>query len=281
MTSTKLTIRSLCVVLALAVASASAQEKAAEAPPSCLGKYPMSFFTKTRTAKPVGKNRLSTAVKLQMIDNDEVLSNGSHRDPAPGDEFYQFKVVPCAKYGWHKDAHIALGIPYIYTDFTSGQKHFDAADLGSIFLFHKWCFMKEKQYIPAMAVDAWYYLPTGDPAKKAGRDEHSCKATAEISKAWSWINVHVNPGYTWASHGPNVKELNVGTYLNLHPKFWPGVEYNYIGKGPKGHKNDIVAGLLWKFGKCSTMKLAAVVNVESSMKYRDEVGVAYKIFHKF
>ena len=66
-----------------------AQEKAPEAKPDkdpWIGNYCMSVFTKTRTAKTVGKDRLSLAVKFMANDFDESLdSSGCYHDFQNGD----------------------------------------------------------------------------------------------------------------------------------------------------------------------------------------------------
>jgi hypothetical protein len=51
--------------------------------------------------------------------------------------------VLCSKYGWAKDHHIALGIPYWMNDFDVPGKENDSHGIANTFLFEKWNLIKE------------------------------------------------------------------------------------------------------------------------------------------
>ncbi len=264
--------------------SALAQEAAPKPKPKPVyGKYPMSLLRRCRTAKPVGKNHLSVAVKVEYCDQDEIKSGGSYKDLESPNKFDKLMVVPVAKYGYIKDAHVAVGVPYIWTELKSSKKDIDDDHIGNVFVFHKWNCIKESETIPGIALDVWYYFDTGEPQCKAGTDNDSVKFTTEISKAWKWFNVHLNPGYRIdMGGGSDVVEINAGTYVRLTKAIRPCVEYNYIHKDSKGECHDIVPGLLWiiKPGHITT-KIGAIVNLDSSMTYRDEIGGVFKLFGRY
>ena len=160
---------------------------------SCIGKYCMSLFTKTRTSKTVGKGRLSVAVKYQYIDYDDKKGSDDRYHDLGSDHYRKSKAVMTFKYGWAEDHHLGLCVPYMWNDFDVSGKINDSQDFGNIALFEKWNLIKETQYIPGVAVDLWYYFPTGNTDRKLGSSEYSWKVTAEISKAWPEFSVHLNP----------------------------------------------------------------------------------------
>jgi len=274
---------SLCVAAVLLIScSVRGQDTERRKTTPWLGKYPMSFFTKTRTSKTVGKDRLSVGLKLQSIACDEMLLDECYEDMSATDKNDKFKAVLTAKYGWAADHHIAVGIPYVWADFESASLDIHANGLGNVFVFEKWNCVKETSSFPGLALDVWYYFPTGDPDNKLGLDEAAIKVTAEISKAWRWFNVHLNPGYSWnLDGGCDIEEVNVGGFYNARKTLLLGVEYNYTDKDEKGSCHDIVPGFVWEFAKGASFKLGAVINADSTMKYRDEVGVVSKLFYKF
>ncbi|TFH15757.1 MAG: hypothetical protein E4H02_07205 [Lentisphaerales bacterium] len=247
-----------------------------------IGKYPMSFFTKTRTANTVGKGRLSVCLKMQSIDCEKKLVDSCYEDMADTDNNDVFNTVLIAKYGWAEGHHVALGIPYMWVDFKSASKNIKSSGLGNIFVFEKWNCIKETDTTPGVAVDVWYYFDTGDSARKMGVDDDSIKATAEISKAWKSFSLHLNPGYCWnLDDGCDITEINAGAFYNAHKKLLLGIEYNYTDKEEKGDCHDIVPGFVWKPFKDASFKLGAVINADSTMTYKDNSGVVAKLFYMF
>ena len=250
--------------------------------PSWLGKYPMSFFTKTRTAKTVGKDRLTVALKIQYFDWHQKYVNEDYDSMPPSHSKNKTKMVICTKYGWARDHHIAIGIPIHFNDFDTGASSNHSRGLCNVFIFDKWNLVKETKNIPAVAVDFWYYFPTGDSDRKLGTDDGAYKITTEISKAWKDFSLHFNPGYGWnETPDSNWSEINAGAYLSRHPNLLPGLEYNYFYKENHGHSHDLVPGILWKMGKGATVKVGIPVNLESTCKYRDRIGLAIKLCKRF
>lgn len=270
------------VVVVLVCGVVAGRDAGAAGEEAWLNKYPMSFFTKTRTAKTVGKDRLGLSLKWQSVECDEVFTEGCYSgipDTARNDVF---KTVLTAKYGWAENQHLVFGIPYMWVDFESATKTVNSDGLGNLFAFNKWNFLRETRAIPAMSFDVWYYFDNGDGTKKLGSNDDSVKATVAVSKAWGRVNAHLNPGYRWNLHdGCDIGEINAGAFARIHPKLMLGMEYNYTDKEKKGHCHDLVPGLLWKPARRASVKLGAVMNLDSSMAYRDELGAVGKFFWKF
>jgi hypothetical protein len=258
--------------------SSAGQEK--ELYPWC-GQYCMSFFTRTRSAKTVGKGNLSMSLKYQYLD--WTLVRGDDKDyhgRRPGQQKQRSVFVLCTKYGWAKDHHIALGIPYWLNDFDIPGKENDCDGLANIYVFEKWNFIRETNDLPAIAVDFWYCFPSGDSERSLGNEDGAYKISTEISKAWKDFSLHFNPDYLWSEDDDaEVGEINGAVLFNLDPSFWPAVEYNYLDKEGKGHSHDIVPGVIWKLKKGWAFKAGVPISLDSTFIDRDRVGLVLKLFH--
>lgn len=286
-TASKAPVALLALTMCLCGAAYTATEKSSSnaegAIEPWIGKYPMSFFTKTRTAKTVGKGRLSVALKIQHFDWSEVkTSDGGYHSRPSGDSKRKLSTVFCTKYGWAEDHHIAVGVPIFFNDFDIGSKTNKSEGVGNIFLFEKWNIIKETNNFPGVAIDFWYYLPTGDSKRKLGSDDGAYKVTTEISKAWKDFSVHFNPGYLWnETEGADSSEVNAGVIFKTYPQLWPAIEYNYFWKEKAGHCHDIVPGVIWKFKKDWSFKVGIPISCDCTFKNRDRVGIVTKLFFRF
>ncbi|MBN1589551.1 MAG: hypothetical protein JW888_08560 [Pirellulales bacterium] len=248
-----------------------------------LGSYPMSFFTKTRSTRLVGKGHLSLCMKFQTADYDERLDSGVYRGFDPDESHRQLCNTFVAKYGWAENHHVVLGVPYYWTGYHMGGRHMETNHVGNVFLFDKWALVKETPWCPAVSFDTWVFFPSGSTDEKCGCDDTSVRFTTAISKAWpNKMSLHFNPGYTInCGYGPDCSEINVAWLWKRWDKLWPGVEYNYFHKDTKGECHDIVPGVIWKYTKGASFKLGVVLNARSTMAFRDDVGVAMKFFYRF
>ncbi len=278
-----------CLVMTTAIVCAADPQPAGgtgqteELNPWC-GKYCMSIFTKTRTAKILPKGKWSVALKYQDFDYDEKeTSQGHYGDVPSGDWKHTQKLVFCTKFGWAENQMLALGIPYLHNNLNYGSVRNQSKGIGNIFIFNKWNFMKETNTLPGMSVDFWYFFPSGDPDRMLGTDDDAYKVTAEISKAWKDFSLHLNPGYKWNKKDGdnNESEVNAAILFTPNKTLWPAIEYNYWYKQGAGHSHDIVPGIIWKYRKCGSIKAGLVVNLDSTFTYRDRVGVVLKIFQSF
>lgn len=248
-----------------------------------IGNYPMSGFVRARTAKVVGKDHLSLSLKTQYWDNDEYLNETGSYSDLPGEDYSRkFSAVLCAKYGWAKDHHLAFGVPYLRNDQTFNGKTLDTSGIGNVYVFEKWNVIKETNRVPAVSVDVWYYFPTGDTERKIGKDDYAWKLTTEISKAWKDFSLHINPGYRF-SEGRDCDVIEGDAMIIFTPlkSFWPAVEYNFTDTEGSGRSHDLIPGFVWKFAPGATFKLGPVINLDSTTKFRDEIGVVAKLFYRF
>lgn len=250
---------------------------------SWCGKYCMSFWTRARSAKTVGKGHLSVALKAQYFNWTQVRgADDDYHGRTSGQEKRRLMTVLCSKYGWAENHHIAVGVPYWFNDFDIPGKTNDSEGFANVFVFEKWNFIKETNHFPGVAVDFWYFFPSGDTDRKLGSDDGAYKITTQVSKAWKDFSLHFNPGYTWSEDkDAEMGEINAALLLKPHPRFWPGVEYNYIDKEHKGHRHDLVPGLIWKFAKGWSFKVGIPINLDSTFKDRDRVGLLLKIFRRW
>ena len=247
------------------------------------GKYPMSFFRRARSANTVGKDKLSIGLKYISYGADDIFVDGGYCDLPEESKFDKFMTVTTLKYGWAENHHIALGIPYTWVDFENSKKEIDSNGFANIFVFEKWKFLQETKICPAMAFDVWYFFPTGDTDEKLGNSDSSIRINTEISKAWKYMSAHLMPGYLWnIDGGVDVGLMDAALLVPLNKKFLLGLEYNYTNKDDKdmGDCHDILPGFIFKPFKGASVKLAAIINIDSDYKYRDEVGIAAKAFYK-
>ena len=247
------------------------------------GQYPMTFFVRARTAATVGKDHLSVSLKVQHFDWTRVKgADNEYHNRASGQEKQRLTTVLVTKYGWAENHHIAVGVPYWFNDFDIPGKTNDSKGLANVYVFEKWNFIKETNNLPGVAVDFWYYFPTGDTDRKLGTNDAAYSITTEISKAWEYFSLHFNPGYTWSEDkDADVGEINGALLLKLYPDFWPAIEYNYLDKEEQGRSHDLVPGFIWKFAKDWTFKLGIPISLDSTFTDRDRVGFVMKLFHRW
>lgn len=277
----------MIIACALTAQSAEANQKSpSEGKPevySWCGQYCMSFFTKTRSARTVGKGHVCVSLKVQHFDWTMVRgSDDKYHGRPSGQQKQRFVTVLCTKYGWAEDHHIAIGVPFWFNDFDIPGKTNDSEGLANAFIFEKWNIIKETNNFPGIAVDFWYYFPTGDTERKLGSDDGAYKISTEISKAWKDFSLHFNPNYTWSEDkDAEVGEINAAILLKTYPNLWPALEYNYYDKESKGHRHDIVPGIIWKFEKGWSFKVGLPVNLDSTFTDRDRVGLVVKLFRRW
>ena len=282
----KKTIIGAMLLIMYSAAWVWADEPASETKPDkdpWIGKYCMSIFTKTRSAKTVGKDRLSLATKFLANDFDESMdSSGCYHDLQNGDHKEVYSTTTIAKFGWAKNHHLALGVPFICNNSKIKGNTFNNCGLGNIFVFEKWNLIQETNTMPSVALDVWHYFPTGNSARKVGSDDYAWKFTTEISKAWKDFSIHLNPGYRISEGRDNdIIEGNAAVIFTPCKTLWPAIEYNYTYKECKGRCSDLIPGIIWKFAPGASFKIGPVINLDSTMKYRDKVGMVIKLCYIF
>jgi hypothetical protein len=167
-------------------------------------------------------------------------------------------------------------------DFDIPGKENNSHGITNIFLFEKWNIIKETNTVPAVAVDFWYYFPSGDSDRSLGSDDGAYKISTEVSKAWKDFSLHFNPNYKWSEDdNAEVGEINGAVLFKPDQSFWPAVEYNYLDKEGKGHSHDLVPGVIWKFKKGWSLKAGIPISLDSTFTDRDRIGLVLKLFRRW
>jgi len=142
----------------------------------------MSFVTKTRTAKTVGKERLCLSLKVQEVDYHEKLdAQDEYHDLHGNDKYQRLSATFSAKYGWARNHHLCLSVPVMLNDIDMGGTDIRNSGLGNVAVAEKWNFIEETARIPAVAVDVWYIFATGDSQKKLGSSDPAYKAKQPLA----------------------------------------------------------------------------------------------------
>jgi len=235
-----------------------------------------------RTARTVSPRHLLLSLKTEWTDAERVRSDAGYRPLQQGERFQRWVTVLTAKYGLTRNHQLAVGIPYMGIDMATPSARIDSDGLGDVFAFAKWRCVNETRSLPAVALDAWYFAGTGNAAMKRGSGKDWVKASAQVSKAWKRVNLHLMPGYrVCPGDGAETWDMNAGVMSKVTKKVIAGVEYNYIDKGTKGESHDVVPGIIWKFAKGASGKLGVIVNADSSMSYRDRLSAVSKLSYCF
>lgn len=250
-----------------------------------VGKYCISFLRKARSTNVVPEGKLQLSLKYELFEADRKETSQGHYGHLPANDWKDYQsTVFCAKYGWFKDHQIAVGVPFYCNDFNlNGSTRVTDSAFSNIFVFEKWHFLKETNTTPAMSADFWVYFPTGDIDKKVGTEDFAYKAMTSISKAWKDFSLHLNPGYTWNQQDGdnNSYEVNAALLLTPDPKLWPTLEYNYFYKEGTGYSHDLVPGLIWKFHKGSSFKIGIPITLDSTITYKDRIGLVLTLSQLF
>ena len=259
-------------------------EKSEDAINPWCGCYCFNFFNGTRTARILPKGKFTLSLKFQDFDFDEKeYSQGKYKDIGSGQRKYREKYILTSRYGWAEGHHFAVSVPYIRNDFNFGKVKNNSEDIGNIALIEKFEIFKETNTRPAVSFDFSYFLPTGDSNRKVGTDNESYRMTFSVSKAWKDFSLHLNPSYRWNKDQGRSEESRINAAILLTPgkTFKPALEYNYRYLEGSGHSQDIVPGVLWNFCKGMTMQVGIPINLDSTFKHRDEVGLIMKICKTF
>jgi hypothetical protein len=239
----------------------------------------MSFVTRTRTAKTVGEDRLAISLKVREVDYDLKLGDDGNYHELSG-RYQKLRTSVSLKYGWAQNHHVGISMPFMWNDIEAGGTDLRNEGLGNVAIFEKWNFLPESKYLPAIAVDAWYYLGSGHTDRKLGSTHPFLKLTAEFSKTWPGFGLHLNPVYALRD-GPDCYQVNAAVLFTPCRTFWPAIEYNYESFRGKGRTHDIVPCCLWKFRRGWCAKLGTVINLESTKTYRDRIGLVSKLSCSF
>jgi len=244
-----------------------------------LGKYPLGLIGKARSPRIAEQGHACVNLKTQFIDYDEKETSNGRYSSFNG-TYEKVRSTVCVKYGWFKGHQIGVGLPYSWVDFDVGPQDIDKSGVENVFIFEKWLAFTETRMRPAIALDLWYYFDTGEPADKLGSDEDAVKVSAEISKAWRCLTVHVNPGYVFRDNADSA-EVNLAVLFKVGPRLQLGLELDHASTDNKGRSTDLTTGAIMKLGDIGIFTVGVVANVENTTAFRDKVGLLVKVGRRF
>ena len=245
-----------------------------------LGKYPLGLLGKGRSARIAEQGHVCMNLKTQFIDYDEKETSNNGRYSSFNGTYEKVRATTCVKYGWVERHQIGFGLPYSWVDFDVGPQDIDESGVENVFIFDKWLAVTETRTRPAIALDLWYYFDTGEPADKLGSDEDAVKVSAEISKAWRGLTVHVNPGYVFRDDADSA-EVNLAVLFKTGPQLQLGLELDHASTDNKGRYTDLITGAIMKLGGSGIFTVGVVANVENTTAFRDKVGLVIKVGRRF
>ncbi len=259
-------------------AAASCPQKPANGGEAECGKYPASLVIKTRTActYPAGL-RVFTLVGAYADFAARREADGSMVGLPDGMRHRRTLTLLWSEYGITDRLQCGIALPFVvreYRDSAAGV-HDHADGLGDMWAYAKYRALVETPSHPAVALDAWVKLPTGDEDKGLGNGEFDVKLTAEVSKRLGLLSFHFNPEYTLTGGGRDEVgaaaddriTVNAGVIVHWLPRVLPMVEANGLWWGDVGHEVDVGGGFLFFLDKNASLKVGVSVPVDVDMPW--------------
>lgn len=247
----------------------------------CCGKYPIGMFLRARTAKTLPQGRLALCLKTVYFGADKVRNAAGGYDSIIGENEKTTNAL-VARYGIIDNHQVGTCIPYVWNNFSTGGVDTDSDGLANILVFYKWRILEETVTIPAVAVDAGYYFANGNTSRKLGNDDYAWRIGAIASKALPAFSVHLEALQVF-TEGRSADRFEGNAAVVLGPEWGvqPGLEYNYTYKESSGLSHDLVPGVAFKLPAGFCIKAAAIINLDTTMKYKDDLGFVVKISRCF
>lgn len=254
----------------------AAEEKAV----SYYGKYVNSMLVRTRTAATYPKGlKVFTLVGLyQDFDERRNPETGGMEDLPAGVNRRQATAVLWGEIGITDRFQAGVSVPYVYRRFEDRADGIDETDSGISDgrLYAKYRVVAETRFVPAVAVDGFLKLPTGDEDEGLGNGETDVTVGLPVSKRFCAVSVHVNPEYTFTGGdtsdiGPpadNRVNLNAGAMYHLSSKWIPMVEANALWWGDVGDRTEVGGGVLWSPAENVSLKTAVSVSVDADLPWQ-------------
>lgn len=245
-------------------------------------KYPNSLLLRTRTAAtyPAGLSVFTLVGTYQ--DFTEYRNPATHEmsELPQGMRRWQYTALFWGEYGLTDRTQLGIAVPFIDRRYHNDRIGLDNAStgLGDLSLYGKTKVVTETQWLPALTLDGFLKVPSGDEDEGLGNGEMDVTVACELSKRYSDYSLHINPEYTFT--GGERKEigataddrlrLNCGLMWHVTPKFLPVFEWNALWWGDVGDQHELGCGFLWFPFENVSIKLAVAVPVYSDQPW--EVG---------
>lgn len=248
--------------------------------PTVWGKYPNSLLIRTRTSAtyPKGLSVFTLVYSYQDFTECRNSETGKMGDLPDGVERRQSTFVLWGEYGFTDRFLMGINAPIIHFDYRNDQAGIDdsTTGLGDMSLYAKGRLIEEDKYRPALAIEGFLKVPTGDKDKSLGNGETDITIGGSLSKRYGSISGHVNPEYTFTGGskgeiGASADDrfrLNCGGMWHATPSFMPSIEWNGLWWGAVGHQQEIGGGFLWFPVKTVSIKAAVAVPMDTDLPWK-------------
>lgn len=163
----------------------------------------------------------------------DITLNESSMQTAP----YNFLSFPSLQfyYGIKKDLDIELLLTYAFYSPTD-EGIVSANGIGDTFLSSTFCFLHESKYLPQLAIEPSYLIPTGSYNAGLGNGKPALSIPLSAQKQWKSLSFIMNVGYTynWAPYTLNYFYEGVRLEYDANDKLSFGIElYNQGATAPE------------------------------------------------
>lgn len=244
------------------------------------GKYVNSMLVRTRTAATYPKGlKVFTLVGIyQDFDERRHPETGAMQDLPAGVSRQQLTALLWGEIGITRQFQVGAAIPYINRRFEDRAAGIDdsVSGISDVKLYGKYQVLPESRLNPAIAVDGFLKLPTGDADEGLGNDETDVTLGLAVSKRLTDISAHINPEYTFTGgdksdiglSADDRVNLNAGVMYHATSRLVPMLEINALWWGDVGDRTEIGGGVLWFPLKNVSLKTAISVPVDADMPWQ-------------
>lgn len=194
------------------------------------------------------------------------------RNPALSRE--QLSSVLWTEYGIRGWLQAGVAAPFIARSTANAATGVedDVAGLGDVNLYGKCRVLTERAIRPALALETFVKLPTGDEDDGLGNGETDVTIGLTLSKRRGAFSAHANPEYVFtggnkAALGATADDrfaFNAGLMWHASATLIPMFEYNGFWWGDAGRQSDLGGGLLWFPTRNTSLKAGVAVPVHES-----------------
>ena len=256
----------LCASVMFCVAPARSQDV------PVWNQYANSMLIKTRTAATYPENLWVFTLVGYYQDLDNTANQALNRKQAT--------YVAWAEYGVRNWMQLGVAMPYIMRETKDAATGADdkVNGLGDLNLYGKCRLLTENASRPALTVDGFVKVPTGDKDKGLSNDKTDVTVAAEASKRFGLLSLHFNPEYVFtggdkASLGAPADDrfnLNVGVMWHATASLVPMIEYNGFWWRDNGKESDVGGGVLWFPTKNTSVKLGVAFPVSENVTWKPD-----------
>lgn len=242
-------------------------------------KYPNSLLLRTRTAAtyPEGQSVFTLVGTYQNFTKYRNPVTHEMSGLPKGMRRWQYTLNFWGEYGITDRTQIGLAMPFIDRRYRNDRIGLDdtSTGFGDLSFYAKTKVLTETEWLPAITLDGFWKIPSGDKDEGLGNGEMDFTAACAFSKRYSDYSLHVNPEYTFTGGdrktiGTTAEDrlrLNCGLMWHIMPQFLPAVEWNALWWGDVGVQHEAGIGFLWFPFQNVSIKLAVAVPIYSDQPW--------------